>query len=120
MILFCRNVARVGVQNLLARFEAQPVTPAASSIDSTISYNGDDARRYLYEWDKVLGHHWEVTQETEHLEAALATSQTTLTTMEGESSVAWVWLADSDARVVGRILKRNHVPLSFAPLCSSW
>ena len=89
------------------------MAPAASSIDSTDSYNGDDVRHYLYELDEALGHHWEVTQETEHLEAALATSQTALATMEGESSVAWVWLADSDARVVGRILRRNRVPLSF-------
>ena len=67
----------------------------------------------LHEWDETLGHHWEVTQETEHLEAALAASQTALAIMEGESSIAWVWLVDSDARVVGRILRRNCVPLSF-------
>jgi hypothetical protein len=100
---------------LLARFEAQPVALAASLIDSTDSYNGDDAWCYLYEWDKALGGHWEVTQETERLEAAMAASQTTLAAVEGESSAARVWLADSDAKVVGRILRRNTVPLS---LCS--
>jgi hypothetical protein len=77
------------------------------------SYNGDDAWRYLYEWDEALGHHWVVTQETEHLEATLAASQTTLTAMEGESSAAWARLADSGARVAGRILRRNLVPLLF-------
>ena len=52
------------------------------------SYNGDDTRRYLYEWDEALGHHWEVTQETKHLEATLAASQTALAAVEGESSIA--------------------------------
>ena len=47
---------------------------AASSVDSTDSYNGDDAWRFLHEQDKVLGHHWEATQETERLEATLAAS----------------------------------------------
>ena len=83
------------------------MAPAASSIDSTDSYNGDDARHYLYELDEALGHHWEVTQETEHLEAALAASQTALAIVEGESSAARARLADSNARVVGRTLKRN-------------
>ena len=64
------------------------MAPAVSSIDSMDSYNGDDARHYLYEQDEVLGRHWEVTQETERLEAALVASQTALTTVEGESSAS--------------------------------
>ena len=47
------------------------------------SYNGDDTRRYLYEWDEALGHHWEVTQETECLEVTLVASQTALTAVLG-------------------------------------
>ena len=108
-----RNVTWAAIQNLLARFEAQPVAPMASSIDSANSHNGDDARCYLHEWDEVLGRHWEATQETEHLETALATSQTILTAVEGESTAVWVRLVDSDARVAGRILRRKPTLLSF-------
>jgi hypothetical protein len=70
------------VQNLLARFEDQPATSMASFPDSSYSYNGDDVRCYLHERDEALGHHWEVTRETEHLEATLAASQTAPATME--------------------------------------
>lgn len=107
------NVTRAGVQHLLARFEAQPAASAASFVDSSDSYNGDDAWCYLHKWDEALGHHWDVTQETERLEAALAASQTALTTVEGESSAARARLADSNARVTGRPFRRNHVLLLF-------
>lgn len=72
--LLHRNITQAVVQNLLVRFEAQLEAPMASSVDSTDSYNGDDAWCFLHEWDKVLGHHWEVTQETKHLEVTLAAS----------------------------------------------
>ena len=104
VIFYHKNITRVIVQNLLAWFEAQPTASATSSIDSTDLYKGDDARRYLHEWDEVLGHHWVATQETERLEAALATSQTALAAMERESSAARMQLAEYDARVIGRIL----------------
>lgn len=98
-IFLCRNITRAGVQDLLARFEARLVAPATSSVDSTDSCNGDDARHYLYGRDEALGRHCEVSQETEHLEAALAASQTTLAAVEGESRAVWAQLADSDARI---------------------
>ena len=66
-----------------------------------------------------VGSYWEATQETEHLEAALVGSQTALTTMEGKSSPARMWLADLDARVAGRILRRNPVPLLFCSVMLS-
>jgi hypothetical protein len=113
IFLFRRNVTWAGVQNLLARFEDQTVTSMASFPNSSDSYNGDDVRCYLHERDEALGHHWEATCETEHLEATLATSQTAPATMEGESSATRAHLADSDARVVGETFRRNHVPLSF-------
>ena len=113
IILLCRNVTRAGVQHLLARFEAQPAASATSFVDSSDSYNGDDARCYLHKRDEALGHHWDATKEIERLEAALAASQTTLAAVEGESSAAWAWLAESNARVVGRIFRRNLVPLLF-------
>ena len=78
--------------------------PAASSIDSTDSYNRDDVRCYLHEWDEALGPHWEATQETERLEAALAASQTALAAVEGESSATRMRLVESNARVSCRIL----------------
>ena len=62
------------------------MAPMVSSIYSTDSYNGDDAQHYLHEWDEALGSHWEVTQETECLEAALVASQTTLAAMEGRAA----------------------------------
>ena len=84
----------------------------ASSVDSTDSYNGDDAWHFLHEWDKALGRHWEATQETKRLEAALAASQAALAVVEGRSNTARVRLAESDARVIGRILRSNSVPSS--------
>jgi hypothetical protein len=61
-----------------------------------------------------MGRHWEATQETERLEAALAASQIALATVERESSSAWARLADFDARVAGRISRRgNPVPSFF-------
>ena len=84
------------------------------------SNNGDDTRRYLHERDEALGRHWEVTQETERLEAALATSQTTLAIVEEESSTARARLIDSNARVAGRTLRRNPALSPFFVLsCSS-
>ena len=58
---------------------------SASFVDSSNLYNGDDAQHYLREWDEALGHHWEETQETEHLEAALAGSQTALVVVGGRA-----------------------------------
>jgi hypothetical protein len=46
----------------------------------------------------------------------LAASQTSLAAVEGESSAARARLADFDARVAGRILRRNPVPLSFCSI----
>ena len=59
-----------------------------------------------------MGHHWELTQETERLKAALAASQAALATMEGESNTTRVRLVESNARVIGRILRSNSVPSS--------
>ena len=111
--MFHRNVTRAGIQNLLVRFEAPLAASVASSVNSSDSYNRDVTWCYLHERGEALGHHWEVTQQTEHLEAALATSQTALAAMEGERSVVRAGLAYSDARVTGGILRRNPVPLLF-------
>lgn len=102
--LLHRNVSGASVQNLLARFDAQPAASAASSSDSTDSYIGDDAQCYLHERNEAMGCHWEETRETEHLKAALNASQVALAAMEGESNAARAQLVESDARVAGKIL----------------
>lgn len=43
----------------------------------------------------------------------MVASQTALTTMEGESHATRVYLVESDARVIGRNFRRNHVPPLF-------
>jgi len=53
---------------------AQLAAYASSFGDSSDSYNGDDARRYLLGRDEALGRCWEAAQETERLEAALTAS----------------------------------------------
>lgn len=62
-----------------------------------------------------MGHCREAAQESKHLEATLTASQTTLTTVEGESDVAQARLAESDARVAGKIFRRALILLV---LCS--
>ena len=57
-----------------------------------------------------------MTHETKHLEAALTASQTALAAVEGESSTTRVQLAESDARVAGKIFRRNPIPLSFCSI----
>ena len=46
----------------------------ASSSDSSDSYNGDDARRYLYEWRMAQNHYSEATWENGQLEIRLGVS----------------------------------------------
>ena len=43
----------------------------------------------------------------------MTASQTTLATVEGDSSATRAQLAESDTRVTGKIFRRNLVPLSF-------
>ena len=87
---------------------AQDVESAAStgsSDDSSDSYNGDDARRYLCEQNAAMDHYSEVTHESGRLEFALNASQTALATIEGETNAVWAQLAASDARVMGKFFK---------------
>ena len=46
----------------------------ASSLDSSDSYNGDDARRYLHEWRMAQNRYSEVTWENDQLEIRLGVS----------------------------------------------
>ena len=58
----------------------------ASSSDSSDSYNGDDARRYLHEWRMDQNRYSEVTWENGQLETRLGVSQATLHAAEEEAS----------------------------------
>jgi hypothetical protein len=115
----CKTISCAATHSTLVRFAtwgAQSAASSASSSDPSNSYTGDDVRRYLHEQDEALGRCWEAAWETECLEAALTTSQTALTTVEGESSAARAWLAESDARVAGRIFRSNSVSSSSCPI----
>ena len=79
----------------------------ALSLDSSDSYNGDDARRYLQEWRMSQNHYSEVTWENGQLEIRLRVSQATLHAAEEEASIVRAWLAESDAMVAGKINSRN-------------
>ena len=50
----------------------------ASSSDSSDSYNGDDARRYLHEWRMAQNRYSEATSENGQLEIHLGVSQAAL------------------------------------------
>ena len=89
----------------------------AMSSDSFDSYNGDDARRYLYEWRMAQNHYSEATWENGQLEIHLGVSQAALHVAEEEASAVRAWLAESDAMVAGKINSRNasfQFPLSLS------
>ena len=83
---------------------------SASSSDSSDSYNGDDARRYLHEWRMAQNRYSEATWENGQLEIHLGVSQATLHADEEEASTVRAWLAESDVMVVG---KTNSINTSF-------
>ena len=85
--------------------DVESAASAGSSDDSSDSYNGDDARRYLHEWNAAMDRYSEVTPERGHLEFTLNASQTALATVEGETNTVRAQLATSDARVVGKSFK---------------
>ena len=59
-----------------------------SSLDSSDSYNGDDAWRFLLEWRVAQDRYSEATQENGQLEIHLGASQAALLTTEEEASAA--------------------------------
>ena len=83
----------------------------ASSLDSSDSYNGDDARRFLQEWRVAQDHYSEAAQENGQLEICLGVSQGALHATEEEASAARAWLAESDAMVAGKMNSRNALIL---------
>ena len=75
-----RPLSRVGGPS-----DAASSVPASSS-DSSDSYNGDDARRYLHEWRMAQNRYSEVTWENDQLEIRLGVSQVTLHVVEEEAN----------------------------------
>ena len=81
---------------------------AASSVlalllDSSDSYNGDDARCYLHEWRMPHNRYSEATWENGQLEIHLGVSQAALHAAEEEASAIRAWLAESDSMVAGKM-----------------
>ena len=58
----------------------------SSSLDSSDSYNGDDARRFLREWRAAQNRYSEATRENGQLEICLGASQAALHAAEEEAS----------------------------------
>ena len=65
--------------------DATSFVPASSS-DSSDSYNGDDARRYLHEWRMAHNRYSKATWENGQLEIHLGVSQAALHVAEEEAS----------------------------------
>ena len=76
-------------------------------MDSSNSYNGDDARRFLWEWRAAQNHYSEATRENGQLKICLGASQVALHVAKEEASAAQAWLAESDTMVVGKMDSRN-------------
>ena len=85
----------------------------ASSSDSSDSYNGDDARRFLQEWRAAKDRYSEATRENGQLEIRLGASQATLLGAEEEASAAQSRLAESDAMVAGKMNSKKNLILIF-------
>jgi hypothetical protein len=58
-----------------------------SSADSSDSYNGDDARRYLREWRMAEGRYSKATQENGQLEIRRKVTEVALHATEEETNV---------------------------------
>ena len=75
----------------------------ASLLNSSDSYNGDDARRYLHEWRMAQNRYFKATWENGQLEIRLEVSQAALHAAEEEASAARARLAKSDAMAAGKM-----------------
>ena len=74
-----------------------------SLSDSSDSYNGDDARRFLQEWRAAKDRYSEATRENSQLERRLEASQATLLAIEEEANATRELLVESDAMVAGKM-----------------
>ena len=85
----------------------------ASSSDSSDSYNGDDARRYLHEWRMAQNCYSEATWENSQLEIRLGVSQAALHAVEEEANAARERLIELDAAVAGKMSLRDSFIMIF-------
>jgi len=84
---------------------AVAIAPTSSSSGSPDSYNGHDARRYLYWWKGTRNLYSEAIREVGHLRLRL---EATLAAAEGEISAAQDMLSDADGIVAGTVLLFKH------------
>jgi len=84
----------------------------ASSSDSSDSYNGDDARRFIREWRAAQNRYSKATQENGQLEIRLGVSQAGLHAAEEEARAVRARLAESDAMVAGKMNSMNAFTLT--------
>ena len=83
-------------------------------MDSSDSYNGDDAPCFLWEWRASKDHYFEATRENGQLDIHLGASQAALLAVEKEANAARAWLAESDAMVAGKMNSKNaFIPISI-------
>ena len=82
--------------------DAASFAPASSS-DSSNSYNGDNARRFLQELRAAQNRYSKATRENGKLDIHLGVSQATLHAAEEEASTVRARLAESDAMVAGKM-----------------
>lgn len=88
---------------------APPAAPASSSTGSANSYNGDDARHFLHQWNETCNLYSGTTREIGRLELCLDATQAALLAAKGETSAIRTMPANADARVVGKILHSNGI-----------
>ena len=88
----------------------------ASSLNSSNSYNGDDAWCFFREWRVAEDRYFEVIRNNGQLEIRLGVFQAALNAAKEEASVVRARLAESDATVAGKMSSRNVpilVPIAF-------
>jgi hypothetical protein len=83
-----------------------------SSADSSDSYNGDDARHFLWEWKMAKDRYSEVTRENGQLETYLRVTEVALHVVEEETNTTWARLAEADAMVAGEFHYSGEDPCS--------
>ena len=76
---------------------------AVSSSNSADSYGGDDMWHFCCKWNAEVDRYSEATWHNGQLEFALNASQVALSAAEAKANVVWAQLAESDARVAGKI-----------------
>ena len=80
---------------------------SASSLDSSNSYNSDDAQRFFREWRAAEDCYSKAILNNGQLEIRLGVLQAALNAAEEETNAVRTRLAESDAAVAGRMSSMN-------------